>query len=199
MIAALRDLPKVCNHLHLPLQSGSSAVLKKMRRRYSRETYLALVEQVRKAVPDIGLSTDIIVGFPGETDRDFEDTLSLVEEVGFHGMYSFMYSQRPNTLAAKRMPDTVPDAEKTRRLTALQAHQKTIQTRLHAASIGQTVHVLVDSRSRRQADGGMFSGRTEQNTVVNFPGKPEWLGSTVAVRGDAAGAYSLRGEVVSPA
>ncbi len=197
MIAAMRDLPKVCNHLHLPLQSGSSAVLKKMRRRYSRETYLALVEQVRTAIPDIALSTDIIVGFPGETDGDFEDTLSLVEAVGFHGMFSFMYSQRPNTLAAKKMPDTVPDAEKTGRLMTLQARQKAIQTRLHARSIGQTVPVLVDSRSRRQADGEMFSGRTAQNTVVNFPGKPEWLGSTVAVRIDAAGAHSLRGEVVA--
>ena len=112
-------------------------------------------------------------------------------------MFSFMYSQRPNTLAARRMPDTVPDAEKTRRLMALQARQKAIQTRLHAGSIGETVPVLVDSRSRRQADGEMFSGRTAQNTVVNFPGKPEWLGSTVAVRIDAAGAHSLRGEVVA--
>ena len=197
MIAAMRDLPKVCNHLHLPLQSGSSAVLKKMRRRYSRESYLDLVDQVRAAIPDIGLSTDIIVGFPGETEGDFEDTLSLAEAVGFHGMFSFKYSERPNTLAAKRMPDTVPEADKTRRLMTLQSRQKEIQARLHAGSVGQTVQVLVDSRSRRQTGTEMFSGRTPQNTVVNFPGKAEWLGSTIMVRVDAAGPHSLRGAVVS--
>ena len=195
MIAAMRDLPKICRHLHLPLQSGSSQVLKMMRRRYSRETYLALVQHVREAIPNIALSTDIIVGFPGETDGDFEATMSLVEAVGFHSMFSFKYSQRPNTLAEQRMPDTVPEAEKTARLMALQARQKTIQTRLHAGSVGQTVDVLVDSRSRRQRDAEMFSGRTTQNTVVNFPGRPEWLGSILKVRVGSAGPYSLRGEV----
>lgn len=199
MVAAMRDLPKVCRHLHLPLQSGSSSVLKLMRRRYSRETYLDLVEQVRAAIPDIGLSTDIIVGFPGETDCDFEDTLSLVDAVGFHSMFSFKYSERPNTLAARRMPDTVPEQVKTSRLMALQERQKAIQSRLHAGSIGRTVEVLVDSRSRRQAERAMFSGRTTQNTVVNFPGEPEWLGSKVDVRVAAAGPYSLRGEVVARA
>ena len=196
MIAAMRELPKVCRHLHLPLQSGSNRVLKNMRRRYSRETYLELVEQVREAIPDIALSTDIIVGFPGETDGDFQATTSLLEAVGFHSMFSFKYSQRPNTLAAKRLPDTVPEAEKTARLMALQARQKTIQSRLHAGCVGKTVDVLVDSRSRRQTDAEMFSGRTTQNTVVNFPGRPQWLGSILKVRVDSAGPHSLRGEVV---
>ena len=196
MIAAMRELPKVCRHLHLPLQSGSTRVLKNMRRRYSRETYLELVEQVREAIPDIALSTDIIVGFPGETDGDFQATTSLLEAVGFHSMFSFKYSQRPNTLAAKRLPDTVPEAEKTARLMALQARQKTIQSRLHAGCVGKTVDVLVDSRSRRQTDTEMFSGRTTQNTVVNFPGRPQWLGSILKVRVDGAGPHSLRGEVV---
>jgi tRNA-2-methylthio-N6-dimethylallyladenosine synthase len=122
--------------------------------------------------------------------------MSLVEAVGFHSMFSFKYSQRPNTLAARRMPDTVPDAEKTARLMALQSRQKTIQARLHAGCVGQSVDVLVDSRSRRQTDAEMFSGRTTQNTVVNFPGRPEWLGSMLKVRVDSAGPYSLRGEVV---
>ena len=196
MIAAMRDLPKVCKHLHLPLQSGSSEILKKMRRRYSREIYLDLVGQVRAAIPNIGLSTDIIVGFPGETDSDFDATMSLVAAVGFHSMFSFKYSQRPNTLAEKRLPDTVPEAEKAARLMALQARQKAIQARLHAECVGETVEVLVDSRSRRQVDTEMFSGRTTQNTVVNFPGRPEWLGSTLEVRVDSAGAHSLRGKVV---
>ena len=195
MIAAMRDLPKVCRHLHLPLQSGSTQVLKNMRRRYSRESYLELVQQVREAIPNIALSTDIIVGFPGETDGDFESTMSLVETVGFHSMFSFKYSQRPNTLAEKRMPDTVSEAEKTARLMALQARQKTIQERLHAGCVGKRVEVLVDSRSRRQRDVEMFSGRTTQNTVVNFPGRPEWLGSMLKVRVERAGPYSLRGQV----
>jgi tRNA-2-methylthio-N6-dimethylallyladenosine synthase len=196
MIAAMRDLPKVCKHLHLPLQSGSTQVLKNMRRRYSRETYLALVEQVRAAIPNIALSTDIIVGFPGETDGDFEATMSLVEAVGFHSMFSFKYSQRPNTLAEKRMPDTVSEAEKSARLMELQSRQKSIQERLHAGCVGQTVAVLVDSRSRKQTDVEMFSGRTTQNTVVNFPGRREWLGSILNVRVDSSGTHSLRGEVV---
>ena len=199
MIAAMRDLPKVCKHLHLPLQSGSSRILRLMRRRHTREEYLDLVAEIRDAIPGIALSTDMIVGFPGETDNDFEETLSLVDAVGFHSMFSFKYSERPNTLAAKRMPDTVPETEKTRRLMLLQARQKEIQTRLHAARVGRVVQVLVDSRSRRQTDTPMFSGRTTHNTVVNFPGRPDWLGSTVTVRVDGAGPHSLQGVAVDAA
>ena len=170
-----------------------------MRRRHTRERYLDLVAEIRDAIPGIALSTDMIVGFPGETDNDFAETLSLVDAVGFHSMFSFKYSERPNTLAAKRMPDTVPETEKTRRLMLLQARQKEIQTRLHAASVGRVVQVLVDSRSRRQTDTPMFSGRTTHNTVVNFPGRPDWLGSTVAVRVDGAGPHSLQGVAVDAA
>ena len=112
----MRDLPKVCKHLHLPVQSGSNAVLTRMRRRYTRERYLDLVEEVKQAMPAIGLSTDMIVGFPGEDATDFEATLSLTVAVRYHSMFSFKYSERPNTLAAKRMPDDVTEAEKTRRI-----------------------------------------------------------------------------------
>src|SRR4029079_4014589 len=116
LIAAIRDLPKVCKHLHLPVQSGSNRLLKAMRRRYTREDYFALVDRLRAEVPEGAISTDMIVGFPGETVESFDLTLALVRCVRFHSMYSFKYSPRPNTLAIKRMPDDVPEAEKTRRI-----------------------------------------------------------------------------------
>ena len=197
LIEAMRDLPKVCKHLHLPVQSGSSRVLKHMRRRYSREAYLQLVADVREAIPNIALSTDMIVGFPGEDPDDFEDTLSLTETVRFHGMFSFKYSQRPHTLAAKRMPDTVPEGEKTARLMTLQALQRRIQVALHAERIGDDVNVLVDARSRRRPQE--LSGRTTQNTVVNFPGSTDWIGRTITVRVDGAGPHSLRGTAIRDA
>src|SRR5262249_6974230 len=118
MIAAMRDLPKVCRHLHLPVQSGSNRILEAMRRRHTREHYLDLVGRLREAMPDIALSTDMIVGFPGEADEDFEHTLSLVSSVRYHSMFSFKYSPRPNTLANKRLPDDVKEDEKTRRIVA---------------------------------------------------------------------------------
>ena len=193
LIDALRDLPHVCKHLHLPVQSGSTRVLAAMRRRHTREEYLELVRAVKSGVPGIQLSTDMIVGFPGETHEDFADTLSLVEAVGFHSMFSFKYSERPGTLAAKRLADDVPEVEKDRRLGALQAMQKGIQGPLHAAAVGSTVEVLVDSVSRRRATE--LSGRTSGNTVVNFPGDAELLGSLVMVDIERAGANSLWGQV----
>ncbi len=195
LIAALRDLPKVCKHLHLPAQSGSSSILKAMRRRHTREQYLELVDRLRHALPDIQLSTDMIVGFPGETDQDFADTLTLTEMARFHSMFSFKYSPRPNTLAAERLRDDVPEAEKTRRIMTLQATQKDIQARLHAASVGRTVEVLVDTTSRRRA--WELAGRTTGNTVVNFPGDAAWLGSFVDITIERAGAFGVWGRPVS--
>ena len=192
MIAAMRDLPAVCRHLHLPVQSGSTRVLAAMRRRHTREHYLELVAQLRDAMPDIALSTDVIVGFPGETPEDFEDTLSLTAAARYHSMFSFKYSERPNTLALKRMPESVPEAEKTRRIVALQSLQKHIQAELYAEAVGRTFDVLVDSRSRRRE--WEMSGRTSGNTVVNFVGQPDWIGRIVPVVITAANPYSLRGE-----
>ena len=194
LIAAVRDLPKVCKHLHLPVQSGSSRVLGLMRRRHSRDQYLDLVARIREAIPDVQLSTDMIVGFPGETGADFEETLSLTETVRYHSMFSFKYSERPNTLASKRMPDDVPDEEKTRRIVALQALQRTIQSDLFQRSIGSTRQVLVDATSRRRE--WELTGRTSGNTVVNFPGPPEWLGQLVDVTIRRAGPNSVWGEPV---
>lgn len=190
LIHALANLPKVARHLHLPVQSGSTRVLKEMRRRHDREHYLDLVDRLRAAIPDLRLSTDIIVGFPGETERDFEQTLSLLETVRFHSVFSFKYSTRPNTLAAKRLADDVPEPEKTRRITALQAAQKEIQLDLHARMLGTRVDVLLDGLSRRRDE---LSGRTTGNTVVNLPGESHWVGRMATVEIVRTGANSLSG------
>ncbi|HUQ87933.1 MAG TPA: tRNA (N6-isopentenyl adenosine(37)-C2)-methylthiotransferase MiaB [Vicinamibacterales bacterium] len=192
LIAAVRDLPKVCKHLHLPVQSGSSRILALMRRRHTREDYLNLVARIRDAIPKVQLSTDMIVGFPGETEADFEETLSLAAAVRYHSMFSFKYSERPNTLASKRMPDDVSEADKTRRIVALQTLQRSIQSDHFQRSIGSTHEVLVDATSRRRE--WELTGRTEGNTVVNFPGPPEWLGQLVDVTIRRAGPNSVWGE-----
>ena len=194
MIQAMRELPKVCRHLHLPVQSGSTRVLGAMRRRHTREEYLDLVASLRSAMPDIALSTDMIVGFPGETAADFDDTLSLASAVRYHSMFSFKYSPRPNTLALKRMPDDVSEEEKTRRIVALQALQRDIQGELHRQAIGREERVLVESRSRRR--DWELSGRTSGNTVVNFAGDPDWIGRMIMVRVTDANPNSLRAEAV---
>lgn len=192
LIAAIRDVPQICKHLHLPVQSGSSRVLASMRRRYSRESYLDIVRQVRDEVPGIALSTDMIVGFPGETAAEFDETLGLTEAIRFHSMFSFKYSERPQTLAAKRLPEDVAEGEKTRRIVALQSLQRDIQLQLHEAAVGTIVPVLVDAVSRRR--DWELSGRTSGNTVVNLPGPREWIGRTVPVTILRAGPNSLWGE-----
>jgi tRNA-2-methylthio-N6-dimethylallyladenosine synthase len=190
-LEAMRRLPKICRHLHIPVQSGSTRVLAAMRRRYTRDSYLALVAEIRDRLPDVALSTDMIVGFPGETDADFEDTLSLTSLVRYHSMFSFKYSPRPQTLAEKRLPDDVSEAEKTRRIVALQALQRAIQLELHAGLVGRDVEVLIDATSRRRASE--LSGRSSQNVVVNVPGPAAWIGRTVTVRVERAGAHSVWG------
>lgn len=191
LITAMRELPGVCKHLHLPVQSGSTRILAAMRRRHTRDEYLRLVEAVKAGVPGIQLSTDMIVGFPGETAADFEETLTMVQAVGYHSMFSFKYSERPGTLAAKRLPDDVPEEEKERRLSALQELQKGIQSALNERAVGGTFEVLVDSVSRRRETE--LSGRTSGNTVVNFPGEPGRLGALAMVEIERAGAHSLWG------
>jgi tRNA-2-methylthio-N6-dimethylallyladenosine synthase len=192
-LEAMNRLPKVCRHLHLPAQSGSTRVLDAMRRRYTRESYLDLVARIRESLPDVALSTDMIVGFPGETEVEFEETLSLTESVRFHSMFSFKYSPRPNTLADKRLADDVPEVEKTRRIMALQALQRRIQSELNAALVDCEVDVLIDAASRRRETE--LSGRTSQNVVVNLPGPASWIGRTLRVRVARAGAHSVWGEV----
>jgi|TARA_B100002003_G_scaffold211375_2_gene207725 tRNA-2-methylthio-N6-dimethylallyladenosine synthase len=197
MIAAMRALPKVCRHLHLPVQSGSTTVLTRMRRRHTREDYLNLVDRLRAAMPNIALSTDMIVGFPGETPDEFEDTISLTRTVRYDSMFSFKYSERPNTLASKQQADDVPPTEKTKRIVALQELQKGIQDELHRRRVGSVVEVLVDSTSRKRA--WELAGRTSGNTVVNFNAPRELLGQLMRVRISQSGPFSLRGELVDTA
>jgi tRNA-2-methylthio-N6-dimethylallyladenosine synthase len=192
LLEAMRDVPEVCKHLHLPVQSGSDRVLAAMRRRHDRGYYLDLVARLRDTVPEVTVSTDLIVGFPGETEDDFADTMSLVASVRYHSVFSFKYSERPNTLAAKRLSDDIPEEEKTRRLTALQALQRQIQRELFDAMVGRTLPVLVDGFSRRRP--GELSGRTSGNTVVNFPGVPSALGRLVPVEIRRSGPNSVWGE-----
>jgi tRNA-2-methylthio-N6-dimethylallyladenosine synthase len=202
IIEAVRTLPRVCKHFHLPLQSGSSRILKLMRRRHTREDYLDLVARIRTALPGVAISTDIIVGFPGETRADFEDTLSMLDAVGYSSVFSFKYSPRPKTLALLRMADDVAEDEKTARIVELQTRQREIQLRANGALVGTTVDVLVDAVSRRR--DAELSGRTTGNAVVNFPvpadiaheGVPGLVGRTVAVRVTRAGPNSVSGVVV---
>ena len=194
MITAMRDLPKVCRHLHLPVQSGSTNVLARMRRRHTRQEYLDLVDRIRSSVPEIAFSTDVIVGFPGETVSDFEETLSLAKTVRYHSMFSFKYSERPNTLASKRQTDDVSASEKTRRIVALQQLQKDLQAEIHKRSIGSTVEVLVDSTSRKRT--WELAGRTSGNTVVNFEASKELLGRFAQIKITKSGPFSLHGKLV---
>jgi tRNA-2-methylthio-N6-dimethylallyladenosine synthase len=186
-------LPKICRHLHLPVQSGSTRVLEAMRRRYTRDSYLDLIAQIRESLPDVALSTDMIVGFPGESEADFDDTLTLTAAVRYHSMFSFKYSPRPNTLADKRLADDVPEDDKTRRIVELQALQRDIQSGLNEQMVGQTLDVLVDASSRRRETE--LSGRTSTNVVVNLPGPSEWIGRTLPVHVERAGPHSVWGRM----
>jgi tRNA-2-methylthio-N6-dimethylallyladenosine synthase len=160
------ELPALCPHLHLPVQSGSSRVLAAMNRRYDREDYLAIVARIRAARPDVALTTDLIVGFPGETEEDFEETLDLVREVGFVDSFSFKYSPRPGTPAVRRALPEVDPARAQDRLERLQSLQRAQTLRAHVRRIGERTTVLVEGPSRR--GGGQWTGRCPQNRVVNF-------------------------------
>ena len=190
-LEAMACLPKVCRHLHLPVQSGSSVVLEAMRRRYSRESYLDLVGRIRATLPDVALSTDMIVGFPGERPVDFDETLSLTAAVRFHSMFSYKYSPRPKTLADQRLPDDVSAAEKTSRIVALQQLQREVQLDVNSALVGTVVEVLIDAASRRRETE--LCGRTSQNVVVNLPGDVVEVGRLVSVQVERAGPYSVWG------
>jgi len=195
LVAAHGDLGALCPHVHLPVQSGSDAILAAMRRRYGRDEYLALVTRLRSARPDVALTTDVIVGFPGESDADFEDTLALVREVAFVDAYTFKYSPRPGTSAADRT-DTVPETVKQARLEALQELLRGLTLAAHRARVGDTADVLLEGTSRR---GDQPSGRDPYHRVVNLvPGSPGSPGDMVAVRIVDATPHSLIGEPCPP-
>jgi tRNA-2-methylthio-N6-dimethylallyladenosine synthase len=192
VIRAIAEAPAVCEHTHLPLQSGSTRVLKRMRRTYGRERYLALVERLRAAIPDLALSTDIIVGFPGETEGDFRETLEVVEEVRFDGAFTFIYSPRSGTEAAA-MPDQVPEEVKHERLERLVEVVQRVAGERNRERIGRVEEVLVEGPSRTEPS--LLRGRTRRNTTVNFLGGAA-AGELVQVRIDGATSTTLHGTQV---
>ncbi|MFZ0342478.1 MAG: tRNA (N6-isopentenyl adenosine(37)-C2)-methylthiotransferase MiaB, partial [Gaiellaceae bacterium] len=167
VIAAMAGCAAVCEHAHLPLQSGSSRILKTMRRTYSRERYLRLVSELRAAIPDLALTTDIIVGFPGETEGDFQETLEVVQEVGYDGAFTFVYSPRAGTEAAA-MPDQVPDELKRERIERLVEVVQRVAAERNGARVAMVEEVLVEGPSRTAPE--LLRGRTRRNTTVNFSG-----------------------------
>jgi tRNA-2-methylthio-N6-dimethylallyladenosine synthase len=189
VIEAMVECDAVCEHAHLPLQSGSSRVLKAMRRTYSRERYLRLVEQMRAAIPDLALTTDLIVGFPGETERDFEQTVEVVRQVGYDGAFTFVYSPRQGTEAAT-MPDQIPEHAKRERIEHLVEVVQEIARRRNEERLGRVEEVLVEGPSR--TDPALLRGRTRRNTTVNFTGATS-PGELVEVRIEGATSTTLRG------
>jgi tRNA-2-methylthio-N6-dimethylallyladenosine synthase len=189
VIAAMAECATVCEHTHLPLQSGSTRILKAMRRTYGRERYLALVERMRAAIPDLALTTDLIVGFPGETDADFRETLEVVEEVGFDGAFTFVFSPRQGTEAAT-MPEQVPEPVKRERIEQLVELVQRVAHERNAGRIGLVEEVLVEGPSRTEP--ALLRGRTRRNTTVNLRGTAA-PGELVQVRVEGATSTTLRG------
>jgi len=192
LIACYGELPHLCKQLHLPVQAGSNRILEAMNRRYTREHYLELVSRVRKVCPDVGLTSDIIVGFPGETYSEFEETMSLVREVRYDSAFTFIYSPRPGTKAAV-MPDDTPYEEKSRRIQMLIDLQNSITTEICSQQIGKIERVLVEGVSTR--DTGFICGKTDRGHMVNFPGNVP-VGRMADVKILSAGRSTLRGELI---
>jgi tRNA-2-methylthio-N6-dimethylallyladenosine synthase len=191
IVEAIERQPKICDHVHLPVQSGSTRVLRSMQRTYSREEYLEKIAMMRGANRPIAITTDIIVGFPGETESDFEETISLLEEVRYTGLFAFKYSPRPNT-PSLAMNDAIPEEEKGRRLAVVQEKQREIQAARNAELAGQTFEVLVSGKSRRE---NQWTGYTTSHRMINFASQERaLLGTYVQVRVTGAGPNSLVGE-----
>jgi len=193
LIEAFAELDKLCEHLHLPVQSGSDSVLSRMRRGYTRAEYLNRIERLRTRRPEVALSTDIIVGFPGETDDEFGATLELLEQVGYDEIYSFTYSPRPQTVSAKLYDDDIPDDTKRDRLSRVQSLQREISLRKNRERIGGIEEILVEGRSKLK--NGQIMGRARSNRIVNAFGPESLTGALVAARITGATATSLIGEL----
>ena len=186
--------PNICPHIHLPVQSGSTRLLQKMNRKYTREDYLQKISDIRNIMPDCAITTDIIAGFCSETEEDHKQTLSLMQEVQYDSAFMFQYSQRPDTLAAKRYPDDVPEEEKTRRLNEIIALQNTLSLKSNQKCIGQTYQVLVEGPSKRSED--QMTGRTPQNRFCVFDAKDAKPGDFVWVKILTCTQATLMGEIV---
>jgi tRNA-2-methylthio-N6-dimethylallyladenosine synthase len=194
LIEAMADLDKVCEALHLPFQAGANRILKLMRRGYTAEGYRDLIARIRQAVPDIALSTDVIVGFPGETEEEFLKTRRMLELVRFDSIFLFNYSERPGTVAPN-LPDQVPHEAKQRRFDGLLSMQKRIALAANLPYEGQTVEVLVEGPSKK--DASKLTGRTRTNKIINFPGDSALIGAMLPVRVTRAGLYALDGELAA--
>lgn len=194
LIFAIRDLEKVCEHIHLPIQAGSNKILKLMNRNYTREHYLGLIEKLRKEIPDIAISTDIIVGFPGENEEDFLDTLDIVERVQYDQAFMFMYSKRKGTPAAE-MENQVDEEVKKERLNRLMKLQDTISAKKNEQMKDKVVEVLVEGFSKK--DKEKLTGRTRTNKVVNFKGPKDIIGKLVKVKIIEPHTFSLIGELLT--
>lgn len=193
LIMAFKKITKLCNHIHLPVQSGSNRILKKMNRGYTREKYLGKISDLLKNRPDISISTDIITGFPGETEEDFNDTLSLLKEVRFDSSFSFIYSDRPFTKAST-FNDKVSDEEKLKRLKTFQKIQKEITLEKNLLNKGKIMKILINGTSRRGE--GQLTGRTSSNKVVNVEGHTSLSGEFIDVMIEDAGINSLTGHLI---
>jgi len=195
LIEAYASLGKLCEHLHLPVQSGSDSVLQRMRRGYSRREYMEKIRRLRERCPGVALSTDIIAGFPGETEDDFEQTLEILREVEYTEIFAFTFSARPQTVAAKIYPDDVPGEIKKQRLEIVQNLQHDISLRKNREKIGSVEEILVEGRSKLRQ--GQIMGRTRTNRIVNASGPDSLAGKMVDVRIIGASANSLLGELVA--
>ncbi|MGQ9731662.1 MAG: tRNA (N6-isopentenyl adenosine(37)-C2)-methylthiotransferase MiaB [Candidatus Zipacnadales bacterium] len=193
LIQAMAHLPTVCEHLHLPIQAGSDRVLERMGRGHTAQDYLRLVNQAREAIPDLALTTDVMVGFPGETEEDFECTLALFEQVRYDQAFMFKYNDRPGTLA-NDFPDKVPEVEKQRRLEALVAAQNRIAREINEGEVGKVFEVLVEGRDPK--DSTKARGRTRQNKLMIFPASEDLTGQFVWVRAQQARLWGWLGEQV---
>ncbi|MOA00474.1 (Dimethylallyl)adenosine tRNA methylthiotransferase MiaB [compost metagenome] len=195
LIEVLATRGNLVEHIHLPVQSGSTEILKRMSRKYTREVFLELVDKIKKAIPDVMLTTDIIVGFPGETEEQFEDTLTLVEQVGFDSAYTFLYSPREGTPAAG-MEDNVPLEVKKARLARLNALLASIAREKNEQLRGQIVEVLIEGESKNNAN--VLSGRTRTNKLVHLEGPKEWIGQFIQAKVTEAQTWYIKAEAISP-
>ncbi len=194
LIEAMKDCEKVCTHLHLPLQSGSSVILEKMNRKYTKEKYLELVEQIREKMPDISLTTDIIVGFPGETEEDFEETLDVVRKVRYDSAYTFIYSKRTGTPAAA-MENQVPEEVVKERFARLLKEIQTISAEITDSRVSQTVPVLMEEINEQ--DDRLITGRLSNNAVVHVPGDADLIGKILPVRLEESKGFYYMGQVMN--
>jgi tRNA-2-methylthio-N6-dimethylallyladenosine synthase len=193
IVEAIDAVPELCDHVHLPVQSGSTRILREMLRTYTREEYLEKIAMIRAARRPISVTSDMILGFPGETDEDVAETLSLLDAAQYDGVFAFQYSPRPNT-TAQHLPDAIPEGEKGRRLALVMDRQREIQRARNEALVGQTFEVLVDGASRR---AGQWSGRCSSNRILNFTSPREnLLGEYVSVKVSSSSPNCLVGEHV---